>query len=61
MSSNCSYAEAATIPLALPISTAWVGLYHPLPDGFGLDAPISAVARGKYVSGRSGVLRPLES
>jgi len=43
--SNSSYDEAATIPVA--ISTAWIGLYHALPNGFGLDAPISTAA-GKY-------------
>ena len=43
---NLSYDEAAAIPVE--ISTAWFGLYHALPNGFGLDAPISASARGKY-------------
>lgn len=44
--SNLSYDEASTIPVA--VSTAWIGLYHALPSGFGLDAPISAAAKGKY-------------
>ncbi|KJA19793.1 hypothetical protein HYPSUDRAFT_43891 [Hypholoma sublateritium FD-334 SS-4] len=44
--SNLSYDEASTVPVA--VSTAWIGLYHALPNGFGLDAPISAAVKGKY-------------
>ncbi|KAF8175827.1 chaperonin 10-like protein [Pholiota molesta] len=41
-----SYDEVASIPVAL--SAAYVGLYQPLPHGFGLEAPITDSARAKY-------------
>ncbi|KAJ2917357.1 hypothetical protein MD484_g3070, partial [Candolleomyces efflorescens] len=46
--SNVSYDEAASVPLAL--TTSWIGLYNPNPNGLGFDAPVSAAARGKYAN-----------
>ncbi|KAF8975900.1 GroES-like protein [Cyathus striatus] len=49
--SGWSYDQAATIPSAL--FTAWVGLYHKHPHGFGLSSPKVAndfTSKGKYAN-----------
>ncbi|KAH9481154.1 Dehydrogenase azaJ [Psilocybe cubensis] len=41
-----SYDEASTLPMAL--TTAYSGLYSKPPNGFGLEAPLTDAAVGKY-------------
>ncbi|KAF8992290.1 chaperonin 10-like protein [Cyathus striatus] len=46
--SGWSYDQASTIPTGL--ITAWIGLYHKVPYGFGFAGPTDPGAAGKYAN-----------